>query len=161
MFIPTGRLVAAAQITGGVEYPQICGTLKLYQSNPQGTVVQDNQLNRGTLVEIAVCGLPTDFENMGVFALHIHEGGACTGRDFADSGSHFNPGGAQHPYHAGDLPPLFAYQGRAFMLVQTERFNPEEVIGRTVIIHRGVDDFTTQPAGNSGLKMACGVIRGV
>ena len=61
MFIPTGRLVAAAQITGGVDYPQICGTLKLYQSNPEG-VVQDNQLNRGTLAEIAVCGLPADHD---------------------------------------------------------------------------------------------------
>ena len=91
---------------------------------------------------------------------HIHEGGACTGDGFADTGGHYNPAGADHPCHAGDLPPLFATGGgRAELRVLTDRFSVREIIGRTVVIHSGPDDFTTQPAGNAGSKIACGVIQ--
>ena len=63
-----------------------------------------------------------------------------------------------HPEHAGDFPPLLSCGGAAWMAVYTNRFYPEEVIGRTVIIHGGVDDFHTQPLGNSGEMIACGQI---
>lgn len=61
----------------------------------------------------------------------------------------------------GDLPPLFVGNGRAWGAVLTTRFRVEEVIGRTVIIHSQADDFRTQPAGDSGSRIACGVIRPV
>lgn len=147
MFIPTGRLMAAACIKGGEKYPQITGTVKFYQNI------------EGTMVEAEVCGLPD--KPQGVYAFHIHAGEDCGGMHFADSDDHYNPAGQPHPYHAGDLPPLFATDGRAFMVVLSGRFTAEEIIGRTVIIHAGVDDFTTQPSGNSGEKIACGVIRAV
>ncbi|MCX7614928.1 MAG: superoxide dismutase family protein, partial [Clostridiales bacterium] len=63
-----------------------------------------------------------------------------------------------HPGHAGDLPPLFGNYGHAFMAVFTGRVSVSEIIGRTVIIHASPDDFTTQPSGNSGKKIACGQI---
>ena len=72
---------------------------------------------------------------------------------------HYNPHGCDHPYHAGDLPPLFETSGLALSAFLTDRFTVDEVIGRTVIIHDQPDDFTTQPSGNSGTKIACGVIR--
>ena len=78
---------------------------------------------------------------------------------FADAMSHYNPMGCEHPYHAGDLPPLFGSNGSALLLFLTDRFSVKEVIGKTVIIHDRPDDFTTQPSGNSGTKIACGVIR--
>lgn len=95
--------------------------------------------------------------------MHIHDGGSCAGRGgnkpFQLSGTHYNPNGCEHPYHAGDLPPLFSVNGIAMNAVLTNRFAVREIIGKTIIIHSGVDDFTTQPAGNSGEKIACGVIQ--
>ena len=102
-------------------------------------------------------GLPKESET-GFFAFHIHEGRDCGGEGFADTGGHFNPGNTEHPRHAGDLPPLLSDNGRAFMQVLTGRFRVDEVIGRTVIIHSHPDDFHTQPSGNAGTKIACGVI---
>lgn len=63
-----------------------------------------------------------------------------------------------HPEHEGDLPPLLSDKGTAWMMVYTTRFFPEEVVGKTVVIHDMPDDFRTQPSGNSGEKIACGEI---
>lgn len=110
----------------------------------------------GTLVAAEICGLPES--ETGFFALHIHEGSNCYGQGFENTGGHFNPTGKPHPGHAGDLPPLLSCGGRAFLTVTTDRFRVCDVIGRTVVIHSGPDDFTTQPSGNPGEKIACGVI---
>lgn len=126
---------------------QISGTVKFYPSCDGVTVVAE------------VRGLPQS--ESGFFAFHIHEGGSCTGEDFADTGGHFNPENTPHPDHAGDLPPLLACGGKAFLAVRTARFRLCDVIGRTVVIHAGPDDFRSQPAGNAGSKLACGVIRRV
>jgi Cu-Zn family superoxide dismutase len=56
------------------------------------------------------------------------------------------------------MPPLFSSGGRAFLVFLTNRFKVRDVVGRTVVIHAGRDDFTTQPSGDSGKKIACGVI---
>ena len=96
--------------------------------------------------------------------MHIHEGAECYGNNhdpFADAGMHYNPYDCAHPYHAGDLPPLFSAHGIAWEAVLTDRFTVEEIIDRTVIIHAMPDDFKSQPSGNSGEKIACGVIRRV
>ena len=104
-------------------------------------------------------GLPEN--DTGFFAFHIHEGSDCGGTDFSDTGGHYNPDAREHPRHAGDLPPLLSMAGRAFLAAETCRFTPCEVVGRTVVIHGSTDDFHTQPAGNAGKKIACGVIRRV
>ena len=116
------------------------------------------QRRNGILVEAHVSGLPEN-NPAGFFAMHIHEGDSCTGKKFSDSGSHLNLGQMPHPEHTGDLPPLLSCNGEAYMSVLTNRFNISDIIGRTVIIHSGPDDFNTQPAGNPGTKIACGVIR--
>lgn len=135
-----GIPAAVAYIRGSAK-----GMLRFYQ--------QPN----GTLVDVQLRDLPDS--DTGFFALHIHEGGNCEGEGYPNTGGHYNPGGAPHPRHAGDLPPLLSARGRARMQVVTDRFQPEEVIGRTVVIHSGPDDFRTQPSGNAGEKIACGVIR--
>ena len=96
----------------------------------------------------------------GFCGFHIHEGGDCGGVDFGDTGGHYNPYWEKHPLHAGDLPPLLFTNGRAYFAVLTDRFRVADVIDRTVVIHSAPDDFRTQPAGNAGKKIACGVIRG-
>lgn len=137
---------AVAFLRGGAEAPRLSGQLRFYQEKRCVRVVAD------------VSGLPADNES-GFFALHIHEGGSCSGADFARTGGHYNPGGAEHPGHAGDLPPLLSCGGRAHLALRTDRFRVGDILGRTAVIHGGPDDFRTQPAGNAGRKIACGVIR--
>lgn len=115
----------------------------------------------GTLVAAEIYGLPTPPPN-GIFAFHIHEGGACRGNaedPFAMTGGHYNPTNAPHPEHAGDMPPLFSNNGYAYLSFFTSRFTVDEAIGRTVVIHSDPDDFHTQPSGASGKKIACGEIK--
>ena len=137
---------AVACMQGGPETPCLSGELQFYQK--RGAV----------LVAVHVSGLPRESET-GFFALHIHEGGSCSGENFSDTGGHYNPSGEAHPRHAGDLPPLLLCGGGAYLAVLTDRFSVSDIIGRTVVIHGGADDFHTQPAGNAGTKIACGVIR--
>lgn len=141
MIIPSGPLQAVACIKGegGLQ-----GTVKFYP------------VPCGTLVMAEITGLPKN--GSGFFALHIHEGLSCTGEGFGDTGGHFAPGAQAHPLHAGDLPPLLSQNGRAFLAVETNRFEIREVLGRTVVVHSDADDFRTQPAGNAGRKIGCGKI---
>lgn len=137
------RKLQAVACLGTKEGSSLCGTVKFYQ------------MEKGTLVEADIHGLP----RAGFFAFHIHEGNNCGGVGFANTLGHYNPTGEKHPDHAGDLPPLLSCDGNAYMQVLTDRFLAEEVMGRTVVIHSGTDDFQSQPAGNAGQKIACGVIR--
>lgn len=145
--VPDARAIMA----GSHEYPGLHGQVSFYQATD------------GVVLIAQVDGLPSGTEPCAsnVFGFHIHEGNSCTGSDedpFADSGGHYDPRDCPHPAHAGDLPPLFGNQGYAFMAFFTDRFTVKEVIGRTAIIHASQDDFTTQPSGNSGAKIACGRI---
>lgn len=146
-----GRPQASARISGSESCPDISGTVRFYQTN------------EGVIVWAEVSGLPHSKLSCQerIFGFHIHKGIDCAGNmddPFADAMSHYNPSDCGHPYHAGDLPPLFGNNGFALSLFLTDRFSVKEVIGRTVIIHNHPDDFTTQPSGNSGTKIACGVI---
>ena len=133
---------AVAHIRG--EDPKLCGQVRFYQKK------------NCVLISVNVKELPAN--DSGFFGFHIHEGDACTGTDFSDTGSHYNPERVPHPAHAGDLPPLMLCSGGACMSVATDRFCVADVIGRTVVIHSMADDFHSQPAGNAGTKIACGVI---
>ena len=142
---------AWAKIRGSAAYPGIRGKVDFYQTD-QGVVV---------LAELA--GLPGAESGCGnrVFAFHIHEGSKCEGNaedPFAEVGKHYNPRDCPHPEHAGDLPPIFSNNGYAIQMFLTDRFNVEDIIGKTIIVHSGPDDFTSQPAGNAGKKIACGEI---
>lgn len=145
------RAVAAAQVRGSDKYPDIHGEVRFY---PQA----DSVLVRAEITELPQNDSPC--ENP-IFAFHIHGGQACTGTaadPFADAGMHLNPNDCPHPYHAGDMPPLFGVNGRALLIFATNRFRIPQIIGKTVIIHARPDDFVTQPSGNAGEKIACGVI---
>lgn len=119
-------------------------------NNVQGTV-RFFETSQGVLVRAEIDGLPSP---NGIYAFHIHEGSDCD-----NPGTHYNPGKLPHPYHAGDLPPLFSANGRAFSVFLTDRFALRQIIGKTVIIHDRPDDFTTQPSGNPGKVLACGTIQ--
>lgn len=136
---------AVAQIHGGIEAPQLSGCIQFYQKS--GCV----------LIEARITGLPTESET-GLFGFHIHRGASCSGTDFSGTGSHYNPAEQVHPKHAGDLPPLLQCRGNAYLSFRTDRFSVNDIIGLTVVIHSSPDDFHSQPAGNAGKKIACGVI---
>lgn len=99
---------------------------------------------------------------------HIHEVGDCSSGDGMSAKGHFNPFGKPHgrgpERHAGDLPALKAdAKGRARMTVDldivTLESGPANIVGRSVIVHADPDDYATQPTGNAGARLACGVIR--
>ena len=145
---------AWASVTGSSEYPRIHGTVRFYQTSC------------GVIVTAQISGLPqsTAVCETQFFGFHIHEGNKCSGNQedpFADAGTHYNPESCPHPAHAGDLPPLLGNHGLAVQLFLTNRFTVQEITGRTVIIHMQPDDFTTQPAGNAGAKIACGIIHSI
>ena len=149
-----GRAQAEASITGSEHYPELSGLVRFFQTSG------------GVLVCAVIGGLPQSSCpcHEQIFGFHIHKGTSCEGSmddPFADAMSHYDSDDCGHPYHAGDLPPLFGNGGTALSVFLTNRFSVDEVIGRAVIIHDRPDDFTTQPSGNSGTKIACGVIRRV
>ncbi len=139
---------AVSFIMGNSENKNLHGEARFYQTE------------QGVIVATEIFGLPEndDLCASPIFALHIHEGVSCSGDDFSETGMHYNPKNCPHPYHSGDMPPLFSSNGYAISLFLTNRFNVAEIIGKTVVIHSLPDDFTTQPSGNAGAKIACGVI---
>lgn len=122
----------------------------------------------GTEVCVRVEGLPPyqpaqgDRPQIGPFGFHLHQNGDCCVGDpenpFLAAGEHWNPDNQPHGNHAGDFPVLFSNHGVAIMCFFTDRFKPWEVVGKSVIIHQSPDDYRTQPSGNSGKRLACGII---
>ena len=144
------RPEAIARLRGSEKYPDINGNIWFYTTE------------LGVLVVANINGLPTGEGKCDgkIFGFHIHSGEKCGGTDFSDVGSHYDKNGCEHPYHDGDMPSLFGVKGKAFVSFLTDRFSIDEIIGRTVVVHGSPDDFTSQPAGNAGERIACGEIKG-
>jgi superoxide dismutase, Cu-Zn family len=150
-------MLAVAEIKGEPAAPQIRGSV-LFQDVPGGV-----------WVSVTVAGLPlyrpaeVNSPPIGPHGFHIHEFGNCAagnpGNPFQATGGHYNPAKQPHGNHAGDFPALFSNQGRALMGFFTDKFKVADIVGRSVIIHENPDDYRTQPAGASGKRIACGVIK--
>ncbi|WP_031514623.1 superoxide dismutase family protein [Desulfofalx alkaliphila] len=148
--------VAVADIVGGPLAPQLSG------------VVYFREVYGGTWVSVEVNGLPpyqpaTDGKNpIGPHGFHIHQMGDCTvgkpENPFQAAGGHWNPYNQPHGNHAGDFPVIFSNNGYAKMSFYTNKFTVDQVVGLSVIIHENPDDYRTQPAGDAGRRLACGVI---
>ncbi len=121
------------------------------------------QSKEGVRVHVKVNGLTP-----GQHGFHIHERGDCSAPDFSSAGDHYAP--SSHPHgppgatsHAGDIGNIEAStDGKAEQSIVTQQFTSEQdlraIVGKAVIIHAQADDFTTQPSGASGDRVACGVI---
>jgi Cu-Zn family superoxide dismutase len=135
-------------------------------SQVQGQVTF-NKAKQGLRVAINVSGLTPDQSH----AIHVHANGDCSAADAASAGGHFNPDnqlhGSSHTpiHHAGDLPNLVAdEQGRAVIEFWVKDLSLDngastDIKGRSVVVHERADDYESQPAGNAGKRIACGVIK--
>jgi Cu-Zn family superoxide dismutase len=146
--------------------PQATATLTPTAGNAVSGTVTFSREGDDVLVVADVTGLKPNQRH----GFHIHEKGDCSAPDASSAGGHFNPTGAPHgnpgqsAHHAGDMPNLQADdQGRAtlrYTLSDVDLGQGERgIVGRAVIVHGGTDDYRSQPAGNSGPRLACGVIR--
>lgn len=133
-------------------------------SSTSGTVTFQ-QHGDHVMVRARVSGLKPFSEH----GFHVHEKGDCSSGDGMSTGGHFNPtakphGAQEADHHAGDMPSLKAdAEGKVdvrFHLTGVTLGNggPTDLAGRGVIVHVGPDDYKTQPTGNSGARIACGVI---
>lgn len=126
-------------------------------------VVTFTQVEGGVRIQAEVTGLTP-----GNHGFHVHEKGDCSAPDATSAGGHFNPTGHQHgapsdaERHAGDLGNLAADEtGRAvldWVDPSMQLTGDASIVGRGVIVHADEDDYATQPTGNAGGRVACGVI---
>lgn len=144
--------------------PAATATIAPTKGNQAGGTV--NFVQRGSVVYIdaRMTGLAP-----GLHGFHVHEKGDCRAADASSAGGHFNPTGAAHagpdsnPRHAGDLGNLTAdANGVAVYRMQVTGISlgtgSDSIIGRAVIVHANADDLRTQPAGNAGARVGCGLI---
>ena len=161
-------LITIALLSGCSTYqagPVASAQLLPTKGNSVSGWVKFSQNGDKVLVAGEVTGLAPNTEH----GFHIHEKGDCSSGDGMSAGGHFNPDGKHHgayeaeEHHAGDLKSLradangvakFQYESTSLAVGH----GAADVIGHSLIVHRDADDFTTQPSGNSGPRIACGVI---
>lgn len=152
--------------------PQPAVAMVKLESRSNSTVVGEFEL-RGTDGGVSLIGEVGGLRPGSEHAFHIHETGDCSAADASSAGGHLNPNNAPHgaptvginERHLGDLPNFVADEnGRsnvtaAITGATLRDGGPNDVIGKAIIVHEGRDDYITQPSGNSGGRIACGVIR--
>ena len=145
--------------------PSATASLEATKGNTTAGTVNFVQKGDKVAVTAKVSGLAP-----GSHGFHIHEKGDCSSGDGMSAGGHFNPQAKPHAHpatpdrHAGDMPMLVAdASGEATLTVELDVITigagAADIVGRSVIVHKDPDDFKTQPTGNSGARVACGVIR--
>lgn len=145
-----------------------CTTTKNYTinsksgTNTQGTA-QFTQSGKMVSMDMNVYKLTP-----GIHAVHVHEKGDCSATDASSAGGHWNPSNDQHGkwgaehYHMGDIGNLMADKdGTARIMFKTDKWcigcnDPSKnIVGKSIIIHAGKDDFKTQPTGDAGGRVGC------
>lgn len=145
--------------------PSASAQLTPTKGNTTSGTVTFTQMGSKILVNADISGLKPNAEH----GFHIHDKGDCSSGDGMSTGGHFNPTAQAHgahasdAHHAGDLPSLKAdAYGRAKLVFESTSIvvaaGTTNIIGRGLIVHRDPDDYTTQPTGNAGPRLACAVI---
>lgn len=142
--------------------------LKDAKGESVGNVTFQEVAGGGVLIVADLSGLPA-----GTHAFHFHEKGACEGPDFKTAMGHFNPGGKKHGllnpagYHAGDMPNFdvpadgtlkLTVVNTAVTLAKGAKNSLFQAGGTSLMIHHHADDYKSDPAGEAGPRVACGVI---
>jgi superoxide dismutase, Cu-Zn family len=158
-------VLAACQSTPD-DAPRATAALQPTKGNKAFGEATFEQVGDKVRVVVFAQNLPPDRE----LGFHIHEAGDCSSGDGMSAKGHFNPHGKPHGHpqsaerHAGDLPSLkVGKDGRAKLDVTVDAISigkgPGDIVGRGLIIHAQADDYKTQPTGNAGARVACGVIK--
>jgi Cu-Zn family superoxide dismutase len=160
-------LVAACATTAKpAEGPQARATIEPRSgSNVKGWATFADRSTGGVAVVVHI-----ENATPGVHGLHVHEKGDCSASDASSAGAHFNPGGMPHAgptethRHAGDLGNITIESNGTGHLelvsdLLTVRPGPNSVVGKSVVFHEKADDLTSQPAGNAGGRLGCGVVQ--
>lgn len=151
--------------TPSADKPAALARLEARSGSQASGLVKFHAAGDKVRVEAEVAGLTP-----GEHGFHIHEVGDCSAPDATSAKGHFNPAGAPHghpghaPHHAGDMPNLVAdASGKAHLTYELSGVTLGEggngILGRSVVVHASADDYRSQPAGNSGARIACGVIQ--
>ena len=145
--------------------PKATATLEPTRGNTAAGTVSFQQQGDVVRVTANISGLKPNQEH----GFHAHEKGDCSSGDGMSTGGHFNPTGKPHgkpdaEHHAGDIPALKAdangnAQASFTLSGVTVGTGTTDLVGRGLIVHAAPDDYTTQPTGNSGARIACGVIQ--
>jgi Cu-Zn family superoxide dismutase len=166
-----GTAGIAVLLTSGLALP--AATAETGEAVLKGTDNKDigkaelTQTPAGVLIKLSVKGLPP-----GEHAFHIHAAGKCEPPSFETAGGHFNPGVHKHGMmsgqgHAGDMPNIYIPQSGALTIelvndkVTLDKGKPNSLFhpgGTSLVIHAQKDDYKSDPAGNAGKRIACGVI---
>ena len=145
--------------------PMARATMEPTRGNTTAGVVMFHQMGTHVMVHAKLAGLKPGQEH----GFHVHEKGDCSSGDGVSAGGHYNPSGKAHGHyeagerHAGDLPNLKAdAEGRVDVHFRVTGIGvgsgAADVVGKGLIVHAMPDDYKTQPTGNSGARIACGVI---
>jgi Cu-Zn family superoxide dismutase len=162
---PTKSVSAAAESHKSVK---VGAQLKPTQGNSVSGMLNVIAEKKGVRVGGTVEGLAPNSEQ----AFHVHQKGDCSAPDGSSAGDHFNPTSQQHgnpkvkgPHHLGDMVNLKA-DGKGTAKVDffidgatLHTGDPSDLVGKAIIVHQSPDDYTSQPSGNAGARVACGVIR--
>lgn len=118
---------------------------------------------------LLVSGNFTGLKPNALQGVHVHENGDCSAMDVSSAGGHYNPDNVRHgnamsvSHHAGDMPNIQSdSNGNATYVAKLSNLTLEgerSIMGRSVVVHRDADDYKSQPAGNSGARIGCGIIR--
>jgi superoxide dismutase, Cu-Zn family len=158
---PGGTAAAEPASNGGHRV-----NLKASQGGEVGGALEIAPADGGVLITGVVGGLKPESEH----GFHVHEKGDCSSPDFKSAGDHFNPSSEAHgnpassPHHRGDVLNIKANnEGKAEVNAKVEGVTlgdrgPNDIVGRAIVVHEKPDDYQTQPSGNSGDRISCGVI---
>jgi Cu-Zn family superoxide dismutase len=156
-------LRVAAQHTPAPEVTKAIVVLNPTEGNNVRGVVSFTQTGSGVKISAHIEGLTP-----GKHGFHVHEFGDCSSKDGTSAGGHFNPAGAQHgapdaaARHAGDMGNIEADQSGVANLEYVDPVaklsGQGAIVGHGMIVHANPDDLKTQPTGNAGGRLACGVI---
>jgi Cu-Zn family superoxide dismutase len=157
-------LAACSSMPGGAGAPGATAPLQAKSGSQVGGTILFSTQGTGLRVVARVTGLKPGQEH----GFHIHEKGDCSAPDAMSAGGHFNPTAQPHgpqgmPHHGGDMPALKAdAAGNAEATFTVDGVSltgaTDGVVGKAVVVHAMPDDYKTQPTGNSGGRIACGVI---
>ncbi|HYL06088.1 MAG TPA: superoxide dismutase family protein [Thermoanaerobaculia bacterium] len=165
---PAGQAATAKTAAAKTAAPQATAKLESADDPKLSGSVTFTQLADAVRVVVVVAGV----DKPGPHGIHLHENGKCehdpAGKHYTSAGGHFNPTAAEHAcresttHHAGDFGNIeIKPDGTGHLEVVTSMLSlkgPNSPVGKAVVLHTGEDDCKTQPTGNSGGRLACGVV---